>query len=150
MIEYTAKLTDFVPKECMERLGVLPGGRVQECIDKAVIRHCEPYLPFRESILTESVYTASKIGSGEITYDTPYAHYLYEGEIWGPNFPIVENGVITGYYSPPEKKPTGRDLTYSTEVNPLAGSHWFDRAMADHVQDVLEEAQDAANRRGNP
>ena len=54
------------------------------------------------------------------------------------------------YWSPPEKHGTGRKLQYSTEHNPMAGSHWFDRAMADHRDDVLKEAQDAANRGSYP
>ena len=49
------------------------------------------------------------------------------------------------YRSPPEKYPTGRPLQYNTDKNPLAGSHWFDRAMADHSKDVLKEAQNAAD-----
>ena len=85
-----------------------------------------------------------------MVYDTPYARYQFYGEIYGPNIPIVENGVIVGYRSPPEKHPTGRPLKYNTDKNPLAGSHWFDRAMADHSEDVLKEAQDAADRGSYP
>lgn len=151
MIQYTAELRDFVPEKCMKKLGVQPGGYVQKAVDAAVIRYCSEYVPFSEGALAGSANTATQIGSGEVSYDTPYAHYLYYGEIYGPNIPIVENGEITGWRSPPKKYKTGRKIQYQiTEHSPLAGSHWFDRAMADHIDDVLEEAQDAANRRGNP
>jgi hypothetical protein len=154
MIYYSGMLKDFVTAdEFVEKYGVGKGGYVQKVIDAAVIRECFPYVPFDEGALAGSANTATEIGSGEVVYDQPYAHYQYYGEIWGPNIPIVENGVIVGYRSPPEKHPTGRQLNFdnSREKNgPLAGSHWFDRAMADHAKDVLKEAQDAANRGSNP
>lgn len=151
MISYTARLKDFIsPAELKRKLGVNPGGYIQKVVDAAVIRECFPYLPFDEGVLAGSANTATEIGSGEVIYDTSYARYQYYGEVYGPNIPIVENGVVTGYFSPPEKFPTGEKLQYSTEKNPMAGSHWFDRAMADHKDDVLKEAQDAADRRSNP
>lgn len=150
MISYTARLKDFIsPAELKRKLGVNPGGHIQKVVDAAVIRECFPYLPFDEGVLAGSANTATKIGSGEVIYDTPYARYQYYGEVYGPNIPIVENGVVTGYFSPPEKHPTGKKLQYSKEVNPMAGSHWFDRAMADHKDEVLKEAQDAADRRSH-
>lgn len=150
MISYTARLKDFIsPAELKRKLGVNPGGYIQKVVDAAVIRECFPYLPFDEGVLAGSANTATEIGSGEIIYDTPYARYQYYGEVYGPNFPITENGVIVGFYSPPEKFPTGEKLKYSTEKNPMAGSHWFDRAMADHKDEVMEEAQDAADRRSH-
>lgn len=151
MISFDGKLEDFItPEELKKKLGINPGGHVQKIVDAAVIRECFPYLPFDEGVLAGSANTATKIGSGEVVYDTPYARYLYYGEVYGPNIPITENGIITGYWSPPEKFPTGEKLEYSTEKNPQAGSHWFDRAMEDHKDDILKEAQNAANRGSNP
>lgn len=151
MISYNARLEDFVSaEEFIDRHGVGEGGHVQKTIDAAVIRETFPYLPFDEGILAGSANTATKIGSGEVIYDTPYARYLYYGEVYGHNIPITENGTIVGYWSPPEKEGTGRKLQYSTEKNPMAGSHWFDRAMADHAEDILKEAQDAADRGRTP
>ena len=151
MITYSARLTDFVSqRELEKRLGVAPGGRVQKAVDKAVIDACVPYVPFAEGNLTGSANTATEVGSGEVIYDTDYARYLYYGEVYGPNIPIVENGTITGYWSPKEKYATGRQLQYDTEHHPQAGSHWFDRALADHMDDVLKEAQDAADGKRTP
>lgn len=147
MIHFDAELKDFInTKRFIKKYGVGEGGHVQKTVDAAVIRECFPYVPFDEGILAGSANIATEIGSGEVVYDTPYARYQFYGEVYGPNFPIVENGVIVGYYSPPEKHPTGAQLQYNTDKNPLAGSHWFDRAMADHKDDILQEAQDAANR----
>ena len=151
MIQYTGELKDFIDaKEFIKKYGVGEGGHVQKAVDAAVIRECFPYVPFDEGILAGSANTATEIGSGEVVYDTPYARYLYYGEVYGPNIPIVENGEIVGWKSPKEKHSTGRTLQYNTDKNPLAGSHWFDRAMADHKDDILKEAQDAANRGRTP
>ena len=76
--------------------------------------------------------------------DTPYAHYQYYGEVYGPNF-LVEVGGETVWRSPKngKKSPTGRKLQYNKEVHPQAGSFWFERAMADHKEDVLTAAKEA-------
>ena len=151
MIRYDGEIKNFISeKQFVEKFGVGVGGHVQKAVDAAVIRECFPYVPFDEGILAGSVNTATKIGSGEIVYDTPYARYLYYGEVYGPNIPIVENGEIVGWRSPKEKHGTGRELQYNTDKHPLAGSHWFERAMADHKEDVLKEAQHAADSGRTP
>lgn len=151
MIGYTTRLRNFISKKDLEnKLGVASGGYLQKVVDAAVVRECFPYLPFDEGALAGSANIATEVGSGEVIYDTSYARYQYYGEVYGPNFPITENGVIVGFYSPPEKFATGEKLEYSTEKNPMAGSHWFDRAMADHKDDILKEAQDAADRGSYP
>lgn len=147
MIQFTGDLASIIDaKEFVEKHGLGEGGYVQKVIDAAVIRKCFPYVPFAEGALAGSADAATEIGSGEVVYATPYASYQYYGEVYGPSFPIVENGEIVGWRSPPEKYPTGRKLQYNTELNPQAGSHWFDRAMADHGDEVLKEARDAAKR----
>lgn len=151
MIRFDGRLEEFISlKEFEEIHGVGVGGHVQKVVDAAVIRYCFPYVPFDEGVLAGSANTATEIGSGEVVYDTPYARYLYYGEVYGPSIPIVENGVVVGWWSPPEKHPTGRELQYNTDKHELAGSHWFDRAMADHKDDILKEAQDAADRGRTP
>lgn len=132
----------------LKTLGLEPGGRVQMAIDKAVIDWCLQYVPFETGSLGKSAYTATKIGSGEVRYPGPYAHYLYYGEVYGPNIPVFEEGseTPTRWWSPPgqKKHPTGRQLQYATDVNPLAGSFWFQRMVADHKRDILQEAMNNA------
>ena len=124
------------------------GGVVQKAIDNAVIRYCGPYCPFETGTLANSPYRSSQIGSGEVIYNTPYARYLYYGEVMGPNIPVFDDdsGVPTRYFSPPgqPKHLTGRPLQYNTDTNPMAGSHWFERMKANHSQDILEEAKAVA------
>ena len=124
------------------------GGAVQMAIDNAVIRYCMPYVPFETGTLAQSPYRASPPGSGQVIYETPYARYLYYGEVMGPNIPVFEDdsGVPARFYSPPgqSKHLTGRQIQYNTDTNPLAGSHWVERMKANHMQDILEEAKAVA------
>lgn len=124
------------------------GGKVQTTIDNAVIRYCESYCPFETGVLAYSPYTASPPGGGQVIYSTPYARYLYYGEVMGPNIPVFEDdsGVPTRFYSPPgqPKHLTGRQIQYNTDTNPLAGPFWFERMKANHSQDILEEAKQSA------
>lgn len=142
----TVKLPD--PKGLLRKANLEKGGLVQQVIDKAVIDYSLPYCPFDTGVLANSPYTATVIGSGEVIYRTPYARYLYYGKVYGPNIPVFEDdsGTPTRWFSPPGKKkhPTGKDLTYKTDQNPLAGPFWVERMKADHLDDIIEEAKHAA------
>lgn len=111
---------------------------VQKFVDSEVLRLMAPYTPMDTGALIQSATNGTSIGSGKIEYMSPYARYLYYGEIYGPNIPVIENGAITGYWSPPKKNPTGRPIVYSTEKHPLAGKMWFERMKADHKEDILK------------
>lgn len=123
-------------------------GRVQQVIDKSVIDYCIPYCPMDTGTLASSAYTATQIGSGVVEWPGPYAHYMYYGEVYGPNIPIFDDasGEPTAFFSPPNQKksPTGRKLQYNTDINPLAGPFWFERMKADHLNDILREARKVA------
>jgi len=123
--------------------------QAQKYLDMAVVRYCEPYVPFRTGTLARSPYQATNFGSGEVVYSTPYARYQYYGEIMSPSFPIEQAGVIVGYWSRAPKKLTGRPLNYNTEVHPLAGSHWFERMKADKLTELTEELERYVNRTNN-
>lgn len=128
----------------LARRGLQPGGKVQKVVDEAVLRYCAPKVPFDTGYLIRSAITASAIGEGLIVYATPYARYLYYGEIYGPNFPIFEGGELAGFRSPKGKKkhPTGRKLTY--QGAPERGALWFERMKAEHKDDIVQEAAAAA------
>lgn len=128
--------------------GLEPGGAVQRAVDTAVIRFCVPYCPFETGTLANSPLRASEIGSGKVVYEGPYAHYLYHGVVYGPNFPIFDDnsGEPTRWASPPKKYPTDRALQYNTDTNPLAGPFWFERMKADRANDILQEAKNNLGR----
>lgn len=115
---------------------------VQKVIDSECIRLMKPYTPFRNGFLEQSATLGTVIGSGEINQIAPYARYLYYGMVYGPNIPIFENGLLTGFFSPPgqPKHPTGEELTYDKSRHPLAGKLWFERMKADRSSDILRAA----------
>lgn len=133
----------------LEKCGLQHGGRVQQAIDNAVIRYSMPYVPFETGTLATSPYRSSPPGSGRVIYNTPYARYLYYGQVMGPNIPVFEDdsGIPTRFYSPPGQKKhlTGKALTYNQDTNPLAGAFWFVRMKAAHGNDIVEEANRVAN-----
>lgn len=135
-------------RDLLHRMNLESGGLVQQVIDKSVIDWCVQYCPMATGTLAKSPYSASKIGQGKVIYPGPYAHYLYYGEVYGPNIPVFDDdsGEPTRFFSPPgqKKHPTGRALQYNTDLNPLAGPFWFDRMKADHADDILREAKAVA------
>ena len=118
----TAELDDTTRKYAHQRLAA----------------YCEPYVPMETGTLAQSTV----ITEDYVEYIQPYAHYQYEGQIYGPNIPIRDqSGIVVGYFSPPgqPKQPTGRSLTYSKELHPMATDHWDQAAMAARRDDLLDD-----------
>ena len=146
-IEFDARLELDDLNAILARRGLLPGGRVQTVVDEAVLRYCAPKVPFDTGYLIRQALQTSIIGQGLIVYGTPYARYLYYGEVYGPNIPIFEAGELAGFYSPPgqKKHPTGRALTY--QGAPERGAFWLERMKTEHREDIVREAAAAAGGR---
>ena len=114
----------------------------QQFIDSECMRLMVPYTPRRNGMLEESVKLGTVIGSGTLRYLSPYARYLYYGEVYGTNIPIFEGGQLVGFFSPKgqKKHPTGRQMNYDTSRHPQAGKLWFERMKADHADEIREGA----------
>lgn len=100
----------------------------QAKLNMQIVADCEPYVPFQQGALRSSVRYPQGIDGGEIEYNTPYAHYQYESEVYSPNIPIKDaHGNITDWFSPPsvKKQPTGRKLQYH---HPGTTGRWFEVA----------------------
>ena len=111
----------------------------QKVVDSAVLRYSQPYIPLETGTLFRSGNIATKIGSGEVIWNAPYARFLYYGK--------VMIGVNTG--SPwakkgERKKVTDRDLKY--HGGGKRGKMWFERMKGDHKQDIINEARGAMKR----
>jgi hypothetical protein len=150
MFTISAELSvNLEPNDLLREYGLEKGGRVQRFIDQKVIDECIPYVPASpDRTLEFSAQVSTEIGSGQVIWNTPYAHYQYMGIVYGPNIPILdpETGVLMGFFSPPgrPKHPTDKKLTYDTSQNPLAGPHWFERSKADNLNKWLEGAERVA------
>ena len=108
----------------------------QKLLNQQVVADCEPLIPFQQGALRNSVNYPDGIYGGEIEYNTPYAHYQYEGVVYGPNIPIYDAaGNLTGFWSPPKKNPVGRPIHYHTEGTT---DHFFEKAKLQHKNDWVK------------
>lgn len=110
----------------LERHGMNEGGIVQKVVDSEVLRYNDPYMPFLTGTLRKSGNLATKLGSGEVQYNTPYARYLYYGKLMVGRMP---------------KKLTNINLKF--HGGGLCGAKHFERMKIDHKADILRAAQEA-------
>ena len=136
--------TDKIAKE----FEALKDDNVMYLIHNEFKRMCNPYVPMKEGVLSQE---QGHDGSVEVTKDhvryfakdpdsdISYAHYMYVGEVYGPNIPIYEHGILVGFWSPPGKKkhPTGRPINYSKEFHALATKEWDKAMMRDHGDEYI-------------
>lgn len=110
--------------------------RTGTAVHNLLAKMCDPYVPFLEGPLSQTV----EVYHDKIRYTQPYARYQYYGEVYGPNIPIVQDGMIVGWFSPPgqKKHPTGRAINYSKDKHPLSSSFW-DKAMLKDKGDEFNE-----------
>lgn len=109
-------------------------------------KHMDKYVPLGDTgLLRQNVSTTVNT----ITYESPYAHYQYIGNLY-----VMDNGKGAyydpdyGFWSKPgvAKIPTEKSLNYHT---PGTGDHWDERMKSAEMQDVIEEVQDYVRKRGN-
>lgn len=99
-----------------------------------------PYVPFKEGVLYGSVNISGGNSEGVIEHTAPYAHYAYEGEVYGPNVPIMQAGQAVGFFSPEAPKhPTGRMMHYSGK----GSRHWDEAAAPTQLPKLLQSLQSA-------
>ncbi len=110
--------------------------RAQDVLDQQVLNDMIPYMPFQQGAMVDATHI---IEPGLISTNTPYAHYQYMGDVYGPNIPIRnDDGIITGWWSPPNKTKTERKLQYDKTFNPEATDHWFEHAKQEHGEQWLD------------
>lgn len=68
---------NFDAKQASRKRGIDQGGKVQKYIDSQVLRLSNPYIPKRSSALIRSGTANTNIGSGLVSYQTPYARKWY-------------------------------------------------------------------------
>lgn len=115
----------------------------QKELNLTVRKDCTPFVPKGGSgNLRRSANFPEGLYGGVLEYNTPYAHYQYAGEVYGPNIPKYDGeGNLIGYWSPPEKNPTGRPIKYHT---PGTGKEWFEEAKKKHGNEWVNTAKKTA------
>lgn len=72
-----AGFTILATQVLMATRGIEVGGKVQKFVDSEVLRLTDPYVPMDSGVLKRSGTGSTKIGSGDVTYRTPYARRQY-------------------------------------------------------------------------
>ena len=57
-------------------------------------RLMDPYVPADNLDLAQNVQVYVEGDAGIVHYTSPYAHYQFKGEVYGPNYPISDGGSI--------------------------------------------------------
>lgn len=130
------------------QLGIQPNGPVQQYFTKRCAEHMDKYIPLDEGGLA---YDNRRIESDRVIYESPYAHYMYEGKVMGPNIPIKEDGIIVGWFSKAPKYYTGKEIDYSqsqTRGHKYAGPHWDERMWSAEKDEIIKEVQNYVKHGG--
>lgn len=122
----------------------LEGGRTQKVIDSIFMGYLDKYMPMDSGQMITSMYTSTKVGSGEININTPYAHYQHEGiKYVDPKYGkgAFHDPISGRYWSRPniKKVPSEEKLNY--QGAPQRGDHFVERMLADHFEDILNAGQ---------
>lgn len=100
----------------------------QKKLNMQVVADCDEYIPMQQGALRGSANYPKGIYGDEISWNTPYAHYQYMGELY-----LAENG--SSWAQKYEKKyPTGQPLTYHA---PGTDARWFERAKDVHKNEWI-------------
>ena len=114
---------------------------VQKFIDSECIRLMVPYTPMNNGILMKTAVLGTKIGSGHIYYNSPYARYQYYGKL------MVSSVTGSAYAIHGESKVlTVTDLKYSTARHPQAQKMWFETMKTNKKEQILRGAAAIARR----
>ena len=109
----------------------------QKKLNMQIVADCNPYIPFQQGALRGSVRYPEGIDGGEIAWDTPYAHYQYEGILY-----LTKDG--RSFANKDERKyPTGTPLVYHT---PGTTDHWFEKAKEQNMNQWVDLVKRTAGK----
>lgn len=101
----------------------------QKKLNMQIASDCNSLIPFQQGALRGSMRYPEGIYGDEIAWNTPYAHYQYNGELY-----LTEDG--RAFANKNERKyPTGLPLNYHT---PGTSAHWFEKAKEHHKQEWVD------------
>lgn len=109
-------------------------------------RFMDKYVPFKMGVLSQNVRIYVRNQTGYIVYNSPYAHYQFEGILYVSS----KNG--SAWASAGEHKVKAqpeRSLEYSKARHPLATSHWDKAMMTARKADLTASYQRWLRRRSS-
>ncbi len=112
-------------------------------------RLMDPYTPHRNGDLERNI----TVKPFEVTYNMPYAGYMYRGIVYvDPIYKVggfTNNGGETWWSRPGVSKvPSGKRFNYRTDPNPFATDHWDKAAeQAGQTKKLAEAATQYLNKK---
>lgn len=142
-VDYEVAFSNIQKQQILDKYG-LDGGRTQKVIDSSFMGYMDKYMPADSYLMINNMYSSTKVGSGEININVPYAHYQNEGEKYiDPKYKIgaFHNSISGRFWSRSgiKKMPSGEKLNYHGGA--LRGDHFIERMLADHYKDILNIGQ---------
>lgn len=96
-----------------------------------------PFAPARGN----KMLNGTRVEGGTITYPGPYARFLWEGKV------MIDPDTGSPWARPGATKvATGKNLVFSTDVNPQPQSHWFDASKAANLEKWIQVYGKAVTR----
>ncbi|MCM1112872.1 MAG: minor capsid protein [Muribaculum sp.] len=129
---------DFNLKDCIKRLGLDDGGRVQRFVAEEVRRLSDEYVPLDEGTLRDSGRIEN---NSEVVWNTPYAVYMWNGIVYeDPELHCAGFKTENGWRSRKgvKKVPTARSLEYGEGIK--RGARWVFRMLQDGGRQLIEKA----------
>lgn len=115
------------------RLGINQDGKVQRFATHTCRIHMDKYVPYKTGHLSRD---AVEEGANYVKYDSPYAHYMYEGILY------VDPETKSSWARKGVKKvPTSKSLKYNTSGHPYAGKHWDKLMLSAEREELIKEIQ---------
>lgn len=115
---------------------------VRRDVHRLLAEMCDKYVPYDTGALSGrgTYYGADGVHYG---VGLPYAHYVYEGIVYGPNFQYVDKKGAIKWASPKGKPkspnpPDMQPMNYTKSGHPDATGHW-DKEMLAREGDVFRE-----------
>lgn len=147
-INYMVAFNKAQKQQILDKYG-LEGGRTQKTIDSSFMSYLDKYMPMDSNQMITSMYNSTKVGSGEININTPYAHYQHEGiKYVDPKYKIgaFHDPASGRYWSRIgiKKVPSNQKLNYHGGAS--RGDHFIERMLANHFEDILNAGQKEIDR----
>lgn len=125
------------------RLGLQANGKIQKSFTKKCKDSMDKFVPMSAGVLRKQV----QINDDNIVYQTPYAHYIYKGNLYID--PETLRGAMYsptyGFWSRPgvSKIDSGKPLTYHT---PGTGSYWDKKMWSANGKQIIKELESEIKR----
>lgn len=115
--------------------------KARKMVKSEIVKDSVKFTPFKEGTLARSVIPSSTRDDQYLIWNTPYAKYLYFGELMVDS----KTGSPRARFGTKKVK-TGRKLKFDKTANRNAGPKWFEEAKKRNIDKWLKIYKKGAER----